>query len=113
MKDVYIREGATFEETLTDTDITAQTATITISEADGTILISETANFSVVDDEAVATVTVDTDGLAIGNYEYMYTVVYEHGFILKLPDTSKCGTSPCPLPKFIVCDANDVPPEGS
>lgn len=110
MKDYYIREGATFEETFTDTDTTADTLTLTVSNDDGGVILTETVNYAVQDEKAIATISTDID-LPIGTYSYMYTITYEDGFILKLPDPESCNDNSCDLPGFIVCDANDV--EGS
>lgn len=106
MEDIYIREGATYEETFTDSDITADTLTLTVSNEDGDILLTATESYVVQDDQAVATISEVVD-LPIGNYFYMYTIVYEDGFILKLPDPQDCDGGDCTLPGFIVCDAND------
>lgn len=110
MKDYYIREGATFEETFTDTDVTADTLTLTVSDADGNIVLTETENYDVQDDKAIATISTVID-LPIGAYSYMYTIAYEDGFILKLPNPDSCEDGSCDLPSFTVCDANDI--EGS
>lgn len=110
MKDYYIREGATFEETFTDSDITASTLTLTVSDSDGNVAMTETENYTIQDDEAVATISAIIN-LPIGGYFYMYTITYDDGFILKLPDPEGCDDGSCDLPGFIVCDANDI--EGS
>lgn len=107
MNDIYIREGATYEETFADSDLTADTLTLTISNQVGDILLTETESYAVVHDQAVATISIPIN-LAIGNYEYMYTIVYEDGFELKLPDPQDCAGGDCGLPAFIVCDANDI-----
>jgi hypothetical protein len=107
MNDVYIREGATFEETLTDTDITADTLTLTVSDQDGTAVLVVTENYEVQDGQAVVTISEIID-LEIGDYNYMYTITYEDGFILKLPDPQDCYSGDCGLPAFMVCDANDI-----
>lgn len=107
MNDYYIREAATFEETFTDSDITADTLTLTISDEDGNIVLSVTENYAVQDEQAVATISTDIE-LPIGEYKYMYTITYEDDFILKLPDPESCDDGSCELPNFIVCDANDV-----
>lgn len=105
MNDIRIRQGATLERTFTDTDVTAQTLTLTISNNSG-IVESITANYSVVGSKAVATVSLQAD-YPIGEYEYMYTIVYADGFILKIPEPSDCGDEPCALPKLTVCETND------
>lgn len=111
MKDEYIREGETFEVTLTDTDMDAQTATITVSDEDGAIIKQETSSYSTVDGKRVATLSFEAD-FPIGVYFYMYTVNYTAPRNRKFPNTDKCkDDGECELPKFIVCDANDVEPE--
>lgn len=107
MRDEYIREGATFQITIKDTDITAATATMTISNSNDEILEQPTATFSLIDGKAISTITLNTENLAIGEYDYMYTITYNDGYIMKLPDISGCNGG-CKLPKFIVCNANDV-----
>lgn len=109
MKDEKIRQGATFEVTLTDTILTADTATITISDADGDIVAQETESFALVDEVPTVTLRVDTTDIEVGEYEYMYTINYSDPAVVKLPDVSKCGDEPCALPAFVVCVANDIP----
>lgn len=106
MKDVYILEGATFERTFSDTDTTADTLEITISDTTG-IVLSHSESYSVVDNEAVATLSFNVN-LPIGKYQYMYTITYTDGYVLKLPEPDGCKEGDCSLPAFIVCDANDV-----
>ena len=105
MDDIRIRQGATLERTFKDTDVTAQTLTLTISNNSG-IIESVTANYSVVASKAVATVSLQAD-YPIGEYEYMYTITYSDGFVAKLPNASLCKGSSCELPKLIICEAND------
>ena len=107
MKDIKIRQGASFERTFTDPDLTADTLTITITDEDGNLVASAPSNYSVVDNKAVATVSLDAD-FPLGDYRYMYTIVYQDGFKVKLPDPSKCKDKPCELPLFTVCTANDT-----
>lgn len=106
MTDEYIREGETFEVTLTDTDVTADTVTITITNDIGHIT-QETASYSLVDDVPTATIQVTDPTLVEGEYEYMYTVTYTDGVVRKFPDISECDGD-CNLPKFVVCEANDI-----
>ena len=106
MKDEYIRQGETFEITLTDSDTTADTAKLTISNDTG-IIVQETATYTTVDGKRVATIQVNDPLLVVGEYSYMYTVTYTDGTVTKLPDISECDGE-CPLPKFIVCTANDI-----
>ena len=104
MKNEYIREAETFEVTFTDTDLTAQTVMITISNETG-ILEQHTANYVTQDDKRVATLSFIPD-LEVGEYEYMYTVTYTDS-VEKFPDVAKCKGK-CDLPKFVVCEANDI-----
>lgn len=106
MKDEYVREGETFEVTLTDTDLDAQNAVMTVSDENGIIMHQETASYATVDDKRVATISFEAD-FAIGTYFYMYTVNYTSPRNRKFPNVDKCQGN-CPLPNFIVCDANDV-----
>lgn len=110
MKDSYVREGATFEETFTDTDVTASTLTLTISNTGGTILFEKTENYVVEGEEAIATISFEVD-LPVETYQYMYTITYDDGFVVKLPDPEGCEDESCDLPLFVVCNANDI--EGS
>lgn len=107
MNDERIRRGATFEVTLKDTDLTAETATITISDENG-IAATYTATYLETDGVMYATLRVDTEPLTVGDYEYMYTIVYEDSVVVKLPDTANCEDGSCDLPKFTVCEANDI-----
>lgn len=107
MEDIYIREGATFEESFTDSDITADTLSLTISSEDGVVLFEKPVSYNAVEDEAIATMSFDVE-LPIGIYQYMWTITYADGFILKLPDPEGCTGGDCSLPAFVVCDANDV-----
>ena len=104
MKDIRIRQGATFERTFTDTDLSATDLTITISNEAG-VVDTVTSNYTTVDGKAVATVRLDAD-YTVGEYEYMFTITYADGFVVKLPELADC-TEGCELPKFIVCEAND------
>ena len=105
MDDIRIRQGATLERTFTDTDITAQTLTLTISK-DGAAVDTVTSNYSQIDGRAIATVSTVVD-YPLGDYDYMYTIVYGDGFILKVPEPNDCGDEPCALPVLTVCEAND------
>jgi hypothetical protein len=107
MKDEKIRRGATFEVTLTDSDLTAETATITVSNDTG-IIEQDTKSYTLVDGVPTVTLTIQTADMEVGEYEYMYTVVYPDGIIEKLPDIDSCDEAPYVLPKFIVCEANDI-----
>lgn len=110
MKDETIRQGESFEVTITDQDTTAESAKITITNSDVSVSISETANFNqqTVDGQLVAIATISfIPELVIGDYKYMYTITYSDGKISKLPDVSRCSGD-CELPKFSVCEANDV-----
>ena len=107
MNDERIRQGATFEVTLKDTDLTAQTATVTMSDDSG-IVASDTASYVENDGVKYATLQVDTLPMPVAEYEYMYTIVYEGGIVVKLPDATNCEDGNCDLPKFIVCEANDI-----
>lgn len=107
MNDERIRRGATFEVTLKDTDLTAETATITISDEAG-IVATKTEPYVNTDGVMYATLQVDTEPLEVGEYEYMYTIVYEGNVVVKLPDVVNCEDGNCDLPKFIVCEANDI-----
>lgn len=106
MNDIKIRQGATLERTFTDKNLDAQTLTITISNDTG-IILTEIATYQTVDAKRVATLLVDTTTLAVAEYEYMYTIVYDDK-TLKLPDPSDCEDGNCTLPKLIICEANDV-----
>src|SRR5690606_14906140 len=101
IKDIRIRQGATFQETFRDTDMSAQTLTVTITDTDGAVVGTDTANYVDVDGVMVATVNIDAD-FPVGNYEYMYTIVYSD-YTLKLPTPDgNCGEDNCELPAFIV-----------
>lgn len=102
-----IRQGATFEVTLKDTDLTALTATITISDQDG-IVASDTATYEQIDGAMFANLRLDTSNIEVGDYSYMYTIVYEDNVIVKLPKADGCSDGECDLPSFIVCTANDI-----
>lgn len=106
MDDIKIRRGATFEETWTDTDLTASTITITVSDDSG-IVGTNTATYTLVDGKMVATILLDTSTIPVGDYEYMYTIEYD-GKTIKLPDPDDCGDETCELPVFSVCIANDI-----
>lgn len=105
IKDVRIRQGATFERTFTDTDMTADTLTVTMSNDSG-VVASDTASYVTVDDERVATVSVVAD-MPLGEYEYMYTITYTDGFVIKLPDSQGYSDGSCDLPILTICEAND------
>lgn len=103
--DVSIRQGATFERTFTDTDLSASTLTLTISK-DGDIVAQETVVYQPVDGEMAATVSIDAT-MPIGDYKYMWTIVYtDPHFVAKIPDIDKCSGE-CELPNFKVCISND------
>lgn len=110
MKPIYIREGETYEATFTDTDLSAQTVSMTITNQDKSVRVVGTANYATQvirkKDMAVATISITDPSLVEGDYQYMYTIVYE-GKVVKLPDASGCKSG-CPLPSFIVCEANDT-----
>ena len=105
MNNIRIRQGASLQQTFTDTDVTAQTLTLTISDETG-VVAADTANYAIVNGKAVATVQVTAD-YPLGDYSYMYTIVYSDGFVVKLPETDGCGDDPCELPTLTVCEAND------
>lgn len=109
MKDEYIRQGETFEITLTDSDMTADTAMLTISNETG-VVIQQPATYATVEGKRVATIKINSPLLVVGEYDYMYTITYTDGTVTKLPDISECDGE-CPLPKFIVCTANDITEE--
>lgn len=100
-----IRQGATFEITFTDSDTSANTVTMTVSDDSG-IVAQSTVNYSTVNNKRVATILLDTSSLAVKEYQYMYTIVYDNKTV-KLPDPDQCDGE-CTLPKFIVCAANDI-----
>lgn len=111
MEDERFREGETIEFTLTDTDETAETAMLTISQ-DGAIVKQAEGTFAVVDTVNMVTVRVANNDLAIGDYDYMFTIEYSDGFIAKIPNSDDCdGEEDCALPVLTICDANDI--EGS
>lgn len=105
MKNETYREGETIEFTLSDTDLLAQTAKLTISKA-GAVALTESANYTTVDGKRVVTIRADND-LPKDVYDYMFTVTYSDGFIAKLPEISNCKGD-CKLPTLTICDANDV-----
>jgi len=107
MKDERIRQGATFEVTLKDTDLTAETATLTVSSEDG-IEAQGTGTYTETDGVMYATIRIDTTDVPVAEYEYMYTITYADDIIVKLPSADDCDEGDCSLPKFIVCEANDI-----
>lgn len=108
MKDEYIRQGETFEVTLTDEDLTAQDVILTVSEEQGAIRLQAAALYETVDGKRIATVSFTDPSLEVGEYRYMYTINYSDDHVEKFPDISKCEDDNCELPKLIVCEANDV-----
>lgn len=104
MKNYKIRQGATIEFTLTDDDITAQDAVLTISK-DNAVALTASANYTTVNSKRVVTLRAEND-LALGDYKYMFTVNYSDGFIAKFPDVDNCKKD-CDLPTLTVCVAND------
>lgn len=107
MRTEHVRQGATFEITLTDTDLTAETATLTISNESG-VQETDTQPFVEVGGKMAVTLTIDTLALPLGDYDYMYTLTYTDGRVVKLPDVANCDDDSCGLPAFIVCEANDI-----
>lgn len=107
MEDERIRQGATFEVTLRDTDLTALTATITVSD-DASIVASDTASYVKTDGVMYAVLRLDTETIPVGDYNYMYTITYEDNVVVKLPRADGCSDGECQLPAFIVCTANDI-----
>lgn len=105
MKNETYREGETIEFTLSDSDLLAQTVTLTVSKGT-TVQLTETATYSTVDGKRVATIRADNT-LPKDVYDYMFTVTYSDGFIAKLPEIANC-TGGCALPTITICDANDV-----
>lgn len=106
MRDEYVRDGETFEVTLTDTDLEASTAVMTVSDDTGIIIHQETGTYATVDGKRVATIAFEAD-FPVDTYYYMYTVNYTLPRNRKFPNTDECKGE-CELPKFIVCDANDI-----
>ena len=107
METERIRQGATFEVTLKDTDLTALTATITVSDDTG-IIASDTANYEEIEGAMFAVLRLDTENIPVGDYSYMYTITYEDNVVVKLPRADGCSDGECELPAFIVCLANDI-----
>lgn len=108
MQDEYIRQGETFESTVTDGDDTASTLTFTISDDQNNIVKTVNSNFAIVDGKSIATISFQDDSLQVGTYHYMYRIDYTNGGNDKFPDPASCDDGSCELPKFIVCEANDI-----
>lgn len=105
--DISIRQGETLELNITADDLTADTVELIVADTEGSVIINETANFDTVDNKRIATIsTLDTDH-PVAEYEYMLTIVYEDGYIEKLPDVSDCEGD-CSLPKLNICKSLEV-----
>lgn len=107
MEDERIRQGATFEVTLKDTDLTALTAAITVSNDEG-IIAFDTASYEEIEGIMYAPLRLDTSTIPVGDYNYMYTITYQDNLVVKLPKADGCSNGECELPAFIVCIANDI-----
>ena len=110
MEDEKIRQGATWEHTLTETDLTADTATRTAKDESGTDVpeLGATASFTTVDGVRVATLSSEAD-IELGDYSFGFTVEYSDGYIAKFPEAGDdCDDEEgCELPILTVCEASD------
>lgn len=107
MDNIALRRGETLELTITADDLTADTILFTAANDDG-IVISETANFSTVDGDRVATIKTDDTLIDVGEYSYMLTITYSDGVVDKLPDADSCEDDGCDLPTLTICEAIDL-----
>lgn len=112
MNDETIWQGATYESTITDTELTAETARLTLKN-------TETGDIIPVDDVGFTTITVkgvelraatfyvnNTD--TVGEYSILYTVEYSDGTTAKFPAPSgDCEGGDCDLPTLTICEASD------
>lgn len=108
MNDETIWQGATYESTITDTELTADTVQLTLKNIDtGDVIPVDPVSFETVDGLRVATIYVnDTD--VVGDYSMLYTVNYEDGTVAKFPaPTGDCEGDDCDLPTLTICEAID------
>ncbi len=112
MDDESIRQGETWEHTITDDDLTATTAERTAKNADGDIVadLGDTASYSTIDGVRTATLTSTDTVQPLGDYTFMFTVTYADGSVAKFPepDASCDGEDEnCGLPVLTICGATD------
>lgn len=115
MNDETIWQGSTYESTITDTELTADTVQLTLKNTETDYIIPvdlvdfETQEVKGVD-VRIATIYVnDTD--VVGDYSILYTVNYTDGTTAKFPaPKDECEGEDCDLPTLTICEAID---EGS
>lgn len=95
-----IRQGETLEIEIIADDDSADTVNLLVADSDGNTVIDETENFSTNNGITSATIRTDDTDHEVGEYEYMLTIVYEDGFIEKLPDAD---CEDCDLPILNIC----------
>lgn len=111
MQDETIWQGATYESTIKDTDLTAETAVLTLKEVTtGEIMPVDPVTLEEQEINGktymVGTFYVDMD--IVGEFTELYTVTYSNGTTGKFPEPKgNCEDGECDLPTITVCEASD------
>jgi len=105
MDKITVRQGETLQIPVTIDDSTATTATLSVWDDEGVVIIEETGTF--VDNETTIDAGVITQD--VGEYNYGLQIEYSDGEIDSLPDSAGCDGD-CEFPVFEICEGI---PEGS
>lgn len=108
MNNEKIWQGSTYETTITDKDLTAQTVTLTLKNLETEALVQVIdVPYTTVNDLRTATITTNQTDVP-GDYSILYTVTYGDGSIQKFPaPKGDCEGGECDLPILTICEASD------
>lgn len=105
--DLSIRQGETLAITITNEDLSADTAQLLVEDTNGNVVINVTENFTTSDGIRTVELRTEDTNFAVGDYSYMLVITYSDGVIEKLPNISECDD--CDLPVLKICKAIVVP----
>jgi hypothetical protein len=117
MQDLPTSWGETLPIIVEIDDVTAETATITVSDLDGNIVRTKSGAFT-SDEFDITTRSTDISlnanetKLALGNYNYQLRIDYTGGRVSKFPDKNTCCNDgeTFKFPQIIILPANDEGP---
>lgn len=103
---ITIRQGETLELYVQIDDPQAHLVKLLVAKPDLPPIITEIAYFTTLNGVRSAMITSDNTDHPIGDYEYMFVIIYTDDVVEKLPD-SDCCDDECDLPTFTICKTID------
>lgn len=117
MENLSVSWGETLPFVVQIDDTAAETATITISDTDGNIMLSKSGNFVVDDDTNLTDISLNADEteMPLGEYNYQLRIDYTGGRVDKFPDADYCdgcdeSSDDFSFPKIIILPSLDGGP---